>query len=589
MAKDFISDDEFAQLDKQGKVQAHQPEFISDDEMQGIDDHNQKGASLAALEHFGNAASLGYLPHLQAMAEKPMAKALDLITGNHVADSLPDYASRRDENIQRLSNQEKEFPHASLAGSIGGSIASGVGASALMPVEAASLPGRVAQAAKAGALVGAASNPGDVEGEVNPLQLKERGQNALISGALSAPLQLGSEAVGKVGGYLADKVGGFAEKKAFKALGPYQRNVLQNQDDINSIGRTLLDEGVIGKVPRSYETLAERAGAAKDASGQDIERIVNELSSKEGAPSLSRQEMANQLRQKLLADSNVPGVAAKNQKLSALIDEFAPGPSVGEISSSDSLPLKDARNLKQGVGDQIKWDRLPGADIPVEEEFHRGLYNQLKQGEEGIASDLAKAGKIPDGNNFLEAKKTYGNMAEAEDIASKRAAKEQANRFLGLTDTIAGGAGAGIGAYLGEQAGGHEGAKAGAAIGGGIGAFGNKLGRTYGNQVLATSGDALSKFLAQSPVLAQAVKNNPALAPVLLNTLKKDQMAQPEPTTLTPQILGRFKEHPELIDKLSNENLKAQIRHALERTPAGQPHEEPMSDDQIKQHFIQGN
>jgi hypothetical protein len=105
-----------------------------------------------------------------------------------------------------------------------------------------------------------------------------------------------------------------AESKAFKALNPNLRDVRVNQDEIKSIGRTLLDEGVIGKVPASYETLASRAQSAKESAGQNIEEIVNDLASKENVPSLSRAEMANHLKEKLLSDEAIPGVSKIIQK-----------------------------------------------------------------------------------------------------------------------------------------------------------------------------------------------------------------------------------------------------------------------------------
>jgi hypothetical protein len=104
---------------------------------------------------------------------------------------------------------------------------------------------------------------------------------------------------------------------------------------------------------------------------------------------------------------------------------------IDELTSKgpDSISLKDARSLKTGVGDQVTWNRLPGTDIPVTEQFHRGLYGELKSGEEKIAQALAESGQIPNADAFLNAKKTYGNLSAAEAIAEKAAANDLQTNF----------------------------------------------------------------------------------------------------------------------------------------------------------------
>src|SRR4051812_24137845 len=61
----------------------------------------QKQMGTAALEHAGNAISLGYLPAWQAAAEPLTTKLGDLITGQNISKDLPSQVQRRDENIAR--------------------------------------------------------------------------------------------------------------------------------------------------------------------------------------------------------------------------------------------------------------------------------------------------------------------------------------------------------------------------------------------------------------------------------------------------------------------------------------------------------
>src|SRR5580700_371042 len=85
------------------------------------------GKGQAGLEHFGNAAALGYLPQLQAAAEPGMTKVMDFISKRNISKDLPGYTKRRDENIFRMENQEKEFPAESIGGTLGGTVSSSIG------------------------------------------------------------------------------------------------------------------------------------------------------------------------------------------------------------------------------------------------------------------------------------------------------------------------------------------------------------------------------------------------------------------------------------------------------------------------------
>jgi hypothetical protein len=136
----------------------------------------------AALEGFGETATLGYLPQLQAAAEPAMNAVLNKITGQNV--ETDPYVQRRDENIARQHNLAEQNPKATLAGKV-----AGIGASMLAPMGAIAGTGSKAmQGIRTGATMGAAYNPGDEKGEVSPLQLGKRSVNAGIGGVLGGTL-----------------------------------------------------------------------------------------------------------------------------------------------------------------------------------------------------------------------------------------------------------------------------------------------------------------------------------------------------------------------------------------------------------------
>lgn len=182
----------------------------------------QYGKAQTALEHGANAASLGYLPQMQAMAQKPIYGALNKLTGQNVEPD--DYTKARDINIERLKGEQEENPKTAFGSQVAGSV---IGAAATpIPGIGASkgLLGALGRGASAGAAQGALQNPGDTKGEVNPLQLEERYSNAkkgaAIGGAVGGVAGVAGEALGalerapEILKKVTDKTRGLLEPKA---------------------------------------------------------------------------------------------------------------------------------------------------------------------------------------------------------------------------------------------------------------------------------------------------------------------------------------------------------------------------------------
>ena len=211
-----------------------------------------------ALQGFGNGLTMGYAPHLQAAAEKPLAKLFDLVTGNNVSDDIEDnYVDRRDRWIGRQEDLAKENPKTYLGANLAGSVAGGAAMPMGAAAKGATLGAKVVRGAATGAGLGAIQNPGDVEGEVSPLQLGDRAKSATLGATIGGTIPLAGTAAEKAAAYLRGK----AEERAFKALGPYARDAMKAHDkgQIRETGRIIMDEGVVGGRPTSYEGLAKRA------------------------------------------------------------------------------------------------------------------------------------------------------------------------------------------------------------------------------------------------------------------------------------------------------------------------------------------
>lgn len=327
------------------------------------------------------------------------------------------------------------------------------------------------------------------------------GGNAKGGALLGAGIQGAAEMIPVIGKALKGK----GAEKAFKATGAMLRDFRKahGKGRVQEIGQQLLDDKVVTPLA-THSDVAERAAKGVKAKGAELDSILTELGEAEqrmAGPGtkagIDRKAIAASLRKELVNPNlDIPGVAAKNEKVQSLISQFEGG--------DDLIGILKGEELKRSVGKEIKWDRLPTDDIPIEEQVRRALYTKLKQGVEDSADVLEKLQGGPSADRFITAKKGYGNLEEAARIAKDRVSRDAANRSFGLTDTISGGAGATAGAFLGGPVG--------AAAGSLLGAAANKAGRTFGNSLMATGFNSLGDaILAASPLAEIAIKSPAAV------------------------------------------------------------------------------
>jgi hypothetical protein len=501
-----------------------QKKRYSDEEVNHLEYHDKTPELMSALEHFGNSATLGYLPNIQAAVEPLTNRIYSGISGQNIEEDK-NYVQRREENKKRLQNQEKEYPEASFAGTLAGSIVPSVPLlGATNKIKAMSnlarskaVSNRIAHAMAVGGIQSSLMNPGENEDEISGPQLNERASNAAIGAALSGPLHYIAEKFpqvrNKVSSYIKDK----SERLAFRALGPFKRQVNQNSHRINDIGRTALDEGIISFPPRNAENIEKSAKSARLLAGQKLGEIIDDLAELESHAIKSGadlKDIGKELRERLIKKSDIPSVNKMNEFYKELISEFEEG---------QSFNFKKLVQEKRNVKDLINWNRLKEADIPILEKFHRALYASLKKAEESGAKAIAEAyPQAESSQSFQPAKKLYGELKEAQKIAKNRADAQRANQIMGLKSAVYGAAGAGLGGTIGHKIGGLPGAIGGSIIGGKIGSISNYLAKNYGSQFSAYILDQAAKLLEQSPNLLETIKQNPGFIPYLLQAIDKE-------------------------------------------------------------------
>lgn len=504
--------------------------YLAEKSGQAISGGNRTSGGMAALEGFGQGAAFGYLPQLQAAAEPVTDKLFGLLSGKSVDDERS-YVERRDANIDRQALQEKEHPGMYMAGNVAGALATPViGGTA---ASGAGILGRMGAGIGAGALTGAIQNPGDAQGEVNPIQAEERLKGAAIGAATGGIGQGALEGLSAARGLVsagANKIRGAAEERAFKALGPYQRDVLKNKSKLKEIGRAALDEDILSP---SWQKTANKAEEKLKVSGKELGETKNKIfdiaekdAEKFSKAKVNNEDIARGLEEDLLSGRLAVGDEEGHAKLANLIERF-------KVRNGKSMSAREAEALREKVGKEIKWDRIPGTDIPDNEKFYRSLYTKLKEGVEGAADATAEqmGGKSKD--TFLSQKKRYGLLSKAADMSEKRASKEFANRLLSPSDYGAGAAGL----LLGASGGGDVGDRAATGIKYALlGSLGNKAARLMGNATAAKALDKVANMIDRNPLLSEKYGG------LLLKTAK-ERPAQ------VGSLLTRISSKPEFKEK----------------------------------------
>lgn len=481
-------------------------------------DSDISGAAQAGLEHFGNAASFGYMPQIQGIASQiaPDPNAdLDAklrAQGFKVEVNKPTYVQDRDAYIKHLQDQEKEHPLASAAGTVGGALASGIATSGLTPINAATRMGRIGQAMRAGAVVGAVSNPGDTEGKVaDGIQLNDRllnaGGGALVGGATQGTIE-GLSAASKAATNIASTLTNKAEERAFKSSGAMLKDYRNaaSKDRINTIGRYMIDNGLV-KPGMSVSDIADAADKLQAQHGAAIGDILDRLD-QSGAAAPSHSDLAGEIEKQAVP---MKDMNTAKPTYNALQDMATDIRTMGKGADGSDVPgsFNGAQKVKTFISDQI--NKSGGWNTPNPSEKNLALRDAYSTVNGMIENSADKAASSFGDNDLLQSymgnKSGYRNALEVAKIAKDRSLRQNANNFFSIGDKI--GAGTGFAAGF---ASGHDmedrlkkGVQ-GAALG-----YGANIAATHGAPLVSNLLDSAGKKLAGTPLQDIGEMMSPAL------------------------------------------------------------------------------
>ena len=374
----------------------------------------QTSALETGIESFGNQASFGYLPQIQAATEPLVQGAMGLFGDNideklraqgfNIQESAPTtYLQRRDENIARQQLQKSENPDAALYSGLAGGLVSGIATGGALGSlglggRAASFGGRLAQAAGTGAVTGAIRNPGDTQGEVSPFQPTERAENMALDAATGAVFQGGLEGAGKIGSLLKNApktLKSYSELKALKGSGAMLKDFRTafEKGKAYKLGEAAIDEGLIA-MGDDIADVAQKAKAVKGEVGNNIGKVydkADELASeaiknspKSREASLIDDELNNMKNDILQADAGKRGAAYND----ATGEYF-------NTSTQSSFP-----EWNKGASKQTTLDALERKSGPVYDRLVEQAKDNLRRGYLSPQS-----GPIPPNPEFLAMEK----------------------------------------------------------------------------------------------------------------------------------------------------------------------------------------
>lgn len=517
----------------------------------------------AFTQGFGNAATFGYLPQIQAAVEPGIQAVTDMFLpsepkGFEVKKPESKYLQRRDQYIQQGQQLAQENPNSSLAGNVAGAISGGIATGGAIGnilgtgTRAATFGGRLGQAAKTGAAIGAIRNPGDTEGEISPLQFGDRAKNIATDALTGAVLQGGIEGVGKAGNAIKNSGSNlktYAETKLLKASGAMLKDFRKafGNKRAAELGQSIADEGIVG-IGDSINDIAKKAEGVKTEIGNRISSIYDKADELVGPINPSTQgagfdlnKMARDLKKEIAEKyTGKAGGTAIIDKVSGVLDD---------ISLNESVGFKKLKEVRSSIDDLINYSKENKEMGAVQSEL-RNIRNKIQDNVKSKLSALDELHGTELASEFSKQNKRYSNVAEVSKIASDKAARESSNAAFGLREQIGTGAGGAIGATIGGPVGAAIGSVSGAAIA--------KVSKQYGTPFVAITANKAAK----------ALESNPKLLGAFAEPLIKAASVSPKEFVTSVNLLIKKPEFKKQLEK-AQEEINSMPALGKENEPKG--------------------
>lgn len=298
-----------------------------------------------------------------------------------------------------------------------------------------------------------------------------------------------------------------AERMAARALGAERGTIKKlGADKVQALGRYALDEGLLQPFSTTDDVIA--ANLAKQSEGGKMMGEVYEQIDKAGASTFDPLTVAAKVDEELGGFYRDPLNKGVTNQLENTIESIL-------MRGNKPIPLADAQALKETLGKASNWQNK--LVVSEKEQLAREAYGIVNKAIDEATDIGAKAIGADDIlYNLKRGKDLYSKSKGVEELLTNKFAREQGNKLMGLTDTIAT-----------SQAMSSAGPA-------GLAAYPLKRGlEAYGSQSAALGLDKLSKAASQSPFMQQISKSKPELFNQFVSRLGqlglKEQEEKPVP------------------------------------------------------------
>lgn len=384
----------------------------------------------AALQGFGQGATLGYLPEMQAGLEQGLSKVLPEDMGG--GDDLT-YAQRLQQMKERGQSLEQKHPVASGIGNVAGSLTT-------LPFGGAAAKGasglaKIAKGAGVGAAYGAAINPNQSGQDANfnlMQRLENAGYGAALGGSGEALLAGGSAALKN----LSEKLKSSSVMKQIGANASQIRKILQ-KDEIPKIEGFLKDENLM-TLGKTVEDVAERAQSVMDETGPAIGKLYEDAQMASQTIGVGQKNRISgpELADEIIKDTKEKYKAHANRDM--VIKEIEQ--SVAPLRDMGDNPnIVDIHNYRKSLDENINWSQKAQERDAVQKAFidaRNKVADKTKQVIESVDQSLGSEQTSLLKN--LNAR--YSSAATVSNIATQGSAREMSRALMGA-GVIGGGAG----------------------------------------------------------------------------------------------------------------------------------------------------
>ena len=444
----------------------------------------------AALEGFGQGATLGYLNTPQALLDKGIQEAGSAMGG----EPAEDYDTIKKYWDTRSAKLKANHPIATAVGNVGGAMAMlpaaemGLAGAGFALAPEAGILAKVGKGAAEGAVYGGAQN---TEGE--GFDGEQRLKNAKIGLALGAAAEPVAQGIGGMFG----KIGSNAEKSSVvKQVGANAGQIKKmiQKDELPRIGEFMENEKLM-RPGKSLDDVVEHTSNILNEDGPKIGQLYKDAQAKADEAAISGAATSTtRINGDSLADEIVDGVLAQSKNHTdkksvekTIKDAVGPLRDMGEDAN-----LSDLHDFRKSLDENINW----GAKSNEKDAIQRAYLTARNKVNDAVKNQLENLDTLTGGNQLEDLKNLNSRFSTASTVntmATQGQGREMGKTLMGH-GIIGGGAGALAGYETYKET--HDPIKA---LGIGLGTaagvtaarkFGAPLG-FYGGQALQSAGQGI--------------------------------------------------------------------------------------------------